>query len=364
MCALCEKRYNYLYPVLKDSADLQHNEKKFMKHTIYRLNTNKQSQGRPKKSEKQARPKEPESDLEDKKSQASWFEKQSDGYSDMDLIALWCSDENNYNRWQDKIPSKRIVAGMIADYLNRLHNPHTEKFKDARTKSDKTGQGVLDCEDWVKELKGINTISVSLDSEGEQLITRQIYESVNGKKRNRKADDGASIIEHALSACPWYCILEPVMLTKPNVEPESTQDSLGNTSFSNLASDLNFNWSRNDLIVDDDPQDNDEDDNDNNNEEIDGISQEVQGSQLSQRPTKILPSKREQLSNTQRKYKKEKRQFKLNAQVANAITEMSANRKDNLQLKREQLRSATTNPSKDVDNDKSPDESDELSDED
>ncbi|KAH9817473.1 hypothetical protein DFH28DRAFT_926334 [Melampsora americana] len=77
---------------------------------------------RPKKTQKQEKTKEAENNTEDRASQALWLEKPSDGYSDMDIIAMWCSDSDNYSHWCDRIPNKRAVAGSIATDLKDMRH--------------------------------------------------------------------------------------------------------------------------------------------------------------------------------------------------------------------------------------------------
>ncbi|KAH9825104.1 hypothetical protein DFH28DRAFT_1144467 [Melampsora americana] len=338
----------------------------------------KRARGRPKKTEKQEKKDDVESDAEDKASQALWLEKLSDGYSDMDIIALWCSDSDNYSRWRDRIPNKRAVAGSIATYLKDMKHrerPAKEvekkvqileaKFKEAQSKLTSTGGGILDHEDWVNQLKEINAISVLVDSDGDEEVTHHIYNS--GKKRNRKTNNGASPIEEALSICPWYCIFKPVMLERPNVVPESTRDSLGNTSFSSLASNLNL--TRNSVKSNGEEESLNEDTSDTNrlqDVELDELGQhsiqDIPGSQSSQKTNKkpkvesstsratrdplglqtiigeLFPTKQERLGTLQREQQNEIKMMKLNGKIAHAILEITSNRKDDLQLKREQLR--------------------------
>ncbi|KAG0142219.1 hypothetical protein CROQUDRAFT_662863 [Cronartium quercuum f. sp. fusiforme G11] len=54
----------------------------------------KQGQGQPKKSNTMSatRPRE-------KKPQVSWFVEREDGNSDINIVAIWCSELDNFNLW-------------------------------------------------------------------------------------------------------------------------------------------------------------------------------------------------------------------------------------------------------------------------
>jgi hypothetical protein len=71
----------------------------------------KRGRGRPKKSKAQ----------EDKPTQSSWFVEGEDGYSDMDIVALWCAEEDNFDRWKGTI--KIQMAGVLSEYMSQKNRP-------------------------------------------------------------------------------------------------------------------------------------------------------------------------------------------------------------------------------------------------
>ncbi|KAH9808578.1 hypothetical protein DFH28DRAFT_1135229 [Melampsora americana] len=319
----------------------------------------KRARGRPKKAEIKM------SEDKPKSGQLSWFAERSDGYSDMDMVALWCAELDNFDRWRNAVPSKIVVATMLSNYLEEKDRPGRsprecekklvwleDKFKAAFAIVNSTGQGILDREDFKEELKGLDLISISVNSDGEEEVVGRIFRSK--RKGSYKAPESASPLEKALAICPWFLVLETVMLERSNIVPEATQDTLGTCVAESLTSDL-FSSKRNleaagsdeddeskrgGLVMDDDLEENitaaEEIERARQESRVGGTVRDPLGLQTLM--TNMIPSKTEREAAARIERKKEKKQLELTSKIAKAISVMSHNRQEDIQLKREQLR--------------------------
>ncbi|KAH9820549.1 hypothetical protein DFH28DRAFT_923837 [Melampsora americana] len=319
----------------------------------------KQTQGRPKKTP-------PVVDVDTPKGQVSWFEKQEDGFLDVDIIVLWCAEDYNFKCWKSHIPTKIGVAAQVADHLKEKNHPKQpprevdkkiryleEQFKSAYKVLNSTGQGILSNDDYKGELEKMDLISQVVNSDGEEVVVGKLSQT----KKKRAPENGT-----ALAICPWYCLLEAAMLEQSNIIPEATWDTLGNQSSESFTSISNTQ--RNIVEVD---IDNNEDsfmigsDVEDKKQIIE--SEEKEHQDVSKRPNKwgrresrngsasscntlglqnlmqdFLPTKIKQDLSAQGEQKKAKQQMNLNSKIAKAITAMSNNRKEGVQLKCTQLR--------------------------
>ncbi|KAH9807064.1 hypothetical protein DFH28DRAFT_1140445 [Melampsora americana] len=308
--------------------------------------------GRPKRFETQ----------EEKPAQSSWFMEGEDGFSNMDIVALWCAENNNFNQWKSCIPSKIANAGVLSEYMAKKNRPGwparecnkkiawlEEKFKKAFGVVNSTGQGILDNDDYRQELKNMDLLSATVNSD---------------------APKQGTPLEKALAICPWYCILESTMLERSNIIPEATHNTLGNTLLNSKDSNLNLQDCNNEI------KESDKDNSDDLSNQILAVSdvedvdekikvkglketkmsvphrqnkrmrQESRNGSVPQDPLGLqtlmknfLPSKAERQADAKAKRKKEKKQAQLTANIALAIVTMSCNRKEDIELKRSQLRS-------------------------
>ncbi|KAH9809479.1 hypothetical protein DFH28DRAFT_933777 [Melampsora americana] len=119
-------------------------------------------------------------DMDPNKSKKCWFTPDSDGKSDMDLVAKWCSVFENYNAW--------------------------------RTQKQATGKG--------NDSDALFHFTVS---------KAEIDEFKLAMRRGKRADTGAGTLQvRILRECPWYEELEPAFRHRPSARPLATRDSLGN----------------------------------------------------------------------------------------------------------------------------------------
>ncbi|KAH9821820.1 hypothetical protein DFH28DRAFT_1120121 [Melampsora americana] len=323
----------------------------------------KRTRGRPKKTP-------PVVDVDTPKGQVSWFEKREDGFSDVDIIALWCAEDDNFKRWKSHIPTKIGVAAQVADHLKEKNHPKREprevdkkiryleeQFKSAYKVLNSTGQGILSNDDYKGELEKMDLISHVVNSDGEEVVVGKLSQT-----KKKRAPENGTALEKAIAICPWYCLLEAAMLERSNIIPEATRDTLGNQSSESFTSISNSK--RNIVEVDiDDNEDSFMIGSDVEDEKQRFKSEEKEHRDVSKRPNKwgrresrngsassrdtlglqnlmqdFLPTKIERDLAAQEEQKKAKQQMNLNSKIAKAITAMSNNRKEGVQLKREQLR--------------------------
>ncbi|KAH9808798.1 hypothetical protein DFH28DRAFT_607704 [Melampsora americana] len=63
------------------------------------------------------------------KSKKCWFTPESDGKSDIDLVAEWCSDFDNFNAWRTQ--QKNVVRERVSEYT-RFHKWRNKLFSQRR----------------------------------------------------------------------------------------------------------------------------------------------------------------------------------------------------------------------------------------
>ncbi|KAH9808611.1 hypothetical protein DFH28DRAFT_1193017 [Melampsora americana] len=121
--------------------------------TIFPSNDKSQSQSNPPASSQSLSPEPCTEDSHDTGTQC-WFMIHEDGLSDMDVIALWCLELNNYKAWRSGHPSNKAVSEKVATYLKKIGHPRREPrevkkkikkyeewFKTAHALKNGTGQG-------------------------------------------------------------------------------------------------------------------------------------------------------------------------------------------------------------------------------
>ncbi|KAH9824896.1 hypothetical protein DFH28DRAFT_1117046 [Melampsora americana] len=160
-------------------------------------------------------------DNEKIKGKKCWFTPESDGKSDIDLVAEWCSDFDNFNAWRTQL--KNIVSERVSEYLvSKGHanrggqecakkiNMLVEWFHQANSLRQATGEGNQNVEVEFKVSK------------------EELAELKWNKRRVKKGEEeGGSLQVRILRRCPWYEELEPVLRDRPTASPLAYRDSLG-----------------------------------------------------------------------------------------------------------------------------------------
>ncbi|KAG0151018.1 hypothetical protein CROQUDRAFT_651534, partial [Cronartium quercuum f. sp. fusiforme G11] len=99
----------------------------------------------------------------EKKPQVSWFVEKEDGNSDIEIVAIWCSELDNFNLWQEAVPSKK-----------EIRYPE-EKYREAHTILNHTGKGILDVADDHEQLLEMDLIEVQEDGEDDSKVMGKIH---------------------------------------------------------------------------------------------------------------------------------------------------------------------------------------------
>ncbi|KAH9818117.1 hypothetical protein DFH28DRAFT_926298 [Melampsora americana] len=175
----------------------------------------------------------------------------------MDIVALWCVKNNNFNQWKSGILSKITNIGVLSEYMAKKDCPGQppreckkkiawleEKFTNAFGVVNSTGQGTLENEDYRQELKEMDLLLATVNSDGKEKRIGKICQNSQAGGRYQAPKQGTpldliqwwSIVEKVLAICPWYCILEGMVLEQSNIIPEATHDTLGNTSINSIHS--------------------------------------------------------------------------------------------------------------------------------
>ncbi|KAH9815757.1 hypothetical protein DFH28DRAFT_927665 [Melampsora americana] len=161
-------------------------------------------------------------DPDKSKAKRCWFTPESDGKSDIDLVAEWCSHFENFNAWRTQ--QKNVVRERVAAYL--VSKGHADR-------------GGRECEKKISALiqwfhhanalrKGTGEGNKEIDVEF-NISKEELAEFKWNKRRVSKKveEEEGSLQVRILRRCPWYEELEPVFRDRPSANPLATRDSVG-----------------------------------------------------------------------------------------------------------------------------------------
>lgn len=151
-----------------------------------------------------------------------WFTPGSDGKSDIDLVAEWCSNFKNFNAWRTQ--QKNVVCERVAAYL--VSKGHVDRGgRECKKKIEALRQWFNDANNLRK-----STGEGNKDADVEFTVSKEDIAVFKWNKRRVKKydeDEGGSLEVRILRICPWYEELEPVLRDRPSASPLASRDSLG-----------------------------------------------------------------------------------------------------------------------------------------
>ncbi|KAH9820081.1 hypothetical protein DFH28DRAFT_1218605 [Melampsora americana] len=139
------------------------------------------------------------------KSKKCWFTPKSDGKSDIDLVAEWCSDFDNFNAWQTQ--QKNMVREQVSEYL--VSKGHADRGGRECEKK------ILALVEWFRHANSLRQAT----GKGNQyapvkfkVSKEDLAEFKWNKRRAKKGEEEEGSLQvRILCRCPWYKELEPVL---------------------------------------------------------------------------------------------------------------------------------------------------------
>ncbi|EGG11753.1 uncharacterized protein MELLADRAFT_76631, partial [Melampsora larici-populina 98AG31] len=125
----------------------------------------------------------------------SWFERRDDGCCDIDVVARWCCNKENYKAWRSRDVNKNETGELVAKELIKSGHP---------VKTPK------DCEGAIRHL---------------EFFFDSAYRAINHTGRAPINPKESEIMQTNIARTfPWYKVLEPVMSDRPIFQPSDPHD--------------------------------------------------------------------------------------------------------------------------------------------
>ncbi|KAH9824925.1 hypothetical protein DFH28DRAFT_10666 [Melampsora americana] len=125
----------------------------------------------------------------------TWFLRRETQRSDIDIVAAWCSEKENYQSWRNRDIKKNLIGELISKVLIKYGHPN-------RTPKD--------CEGAIEHL---------------EYFFESAYRALNEKgRRISTPKERETMLKNVKLSFPWYEKLEPVMSDRPIHQPTDPHD--------------------------------------------------------------------------------------------------------------------------------------------